>query len=563
MHGGSSSIHVDAPLTRRIPRPHFWRVIVMQHLPNDQTFERVTPASKQDHRLSFPPRAFKRNPTAANAFPTPVATADTLQPPGIPPPTRPDVPAHRRPRSPSCPPIPTPPKLNAHPHPPPPPPPHPRLSQPDIPPTRSISPNPGQGIAREVVVGSDTYLLVKDLVNLRGKDLDRRINLRNGVTNIGYQRDYADEAQENFMQACFSMMQVIPSTARNTAAGQKLEEAWKQVQDTSGIVRSQEIDLARTMNAWFDLDNTLAMREDTVYRKLDTLFRVGVPEHDDDDDEGYIETEHLGYIPAPSTSSSSTVRSIEHQYYNEVGEINLLKEKMFNFESEHRRQTFIREARRKTHQNVGPSDEGFDQQYLNDIEAMTRQFFLLKEKMEKLKEFCERQGIEVEDPNLPAFLDHSRRVGRSIHEQSGPHPGAKLKAVVSSRDTEADIARRTKIWAYNAALNKLVDLPEHETWDTLSEDNGPHTMAWADQQAEGDLAFLQDNDLVSAELVADDSALNEEKTVPQTRISSVSQGDPPLRRYSTPALPTFDALAPLRRGVLQSTPQKMIASSLK
>jgi hypothetical protein len=403
--------------------------------------------------------------------------------------------------------------------------------------------------------------LLKELVKLREKDLSKRSTLKNGVQDIVYQWQYAEETQENFMRACDTLMATLPSLTLDTALRQKLQETWSQMQDMSQHVKLREHGLGSSLHQLFELENRLAMKEKRVYQKFDAHFGLGAT--NSDDEEEYFKTDNLGGEVAPSRASSATTCSIAHEYYNKVGEIQLLKEDLFNFDSEHRKQDYIRWTQRQNGLQVEPSDDLFYQKFIDDKAAMVRTYMSIVEKMEETRDNCHRQGVQVDEPNLPGFLDHTFREEISLHNRSEVQQDGKPDLATLQRKETADNLLRVENWADNIQVNRPAGLPEHETWYSLSEENGPHTLDWVEQLTESPLSFPRDgNFLPTAAVLDDDEVLKERGRPPQKRTAAVSQGELPTRSYSTPALPTFNPRVPLRNGVLESVPQRPLTDHL-
>jgi hypothetical protein len=532
----------------------------MKRMPERQPLERRRPTrSKVSRHSSFPPgvrpavptpTAYAHIPLSPSAFASSphLRPADTIRPLGTWHPGGPDIQNQQRPRSP--------PRPFFQPS-------LPASKRPDIPLSRTESPNPTidpsrqDAEAHQVVIGGPTVTQLKELVQLRDKDLSKRSTLKNGVQDIVYQWQYAEEAQENFMRACDALMALLPGLALDTALKQKLQETWTQMQDMSGHVKIREQGLGLSLQQLFEFETRLATKEKRVYQKLDTLFGHGAAISEDEEE--YLPTENLGGMVAPSRASSATTCSMAHEYYNKVGEIQLQKEDLFNFDSEHRKQEYIRETQRQNGQPVEPSDDVFYQKFFEEKAAMVRTYMTIVEKMEETRDNCHRQGVEVDEPNLPGFLDHILREEQSLHDRLEARQDGKPDPAILLRNETAHSQLRLERWANITQVNRPVELPKHETWDTLSEQKAAHTLDWAEQQAESPLAFPQYSNFAPLTAVPDDDeVLKERGRPPQSRAAAVSQGERPSRRYSTPALPTFSSRTSLRNGTLGSVPQTSV-----
>ena len=471
-----------------------------------------------------------------------VRSADVAVPPKICPPGKPDVLPLLRPRSPSSPPF----RL----------PPFPYPERPDVAVERPGIPNGALNASRQALVGGDTVWQLKELVDLRGKDIGKRITLKTGVKDIVHQWQHAENTLDSFMKACSTLMATIPSEVMDTNPGRNLHEIWRQLKDIAEHVKIREMSLGTSLNDLFQLENKLATKEGKVYEKLHSI--VGGGKSDAEDDGEYFETEHFTAMSAPSATSSTSSPSIAHIYYSHVGDMNLLKEEIFNFDSEHRRQEFIREAQSRAEQPVEPSDQVFFQNFLDGRAALVHQYISAKEKMEEIRDSCVRQGVKVQLPNLPPFLDHSFRIERSLRDYPGPYHEEKSRQDVSLRDERADNRHRIAHWVWYTRVNKSIHLPEKDTWDSLSENTGPHTVEWTDQLMENDLAFSRYDQLVLPTSVTDD---NEEARRPGKPGPEAFPGNAPPRRCSTPALPTYLVQLRLQESTMERTPEGLVHGS--
>jgi hypothetical protein len=474
--------------------------------------------------------------------PSPLVTsADIAGHAGTWPPGNPDILTKQHPRNPSFPSFPLPP--------------FPPPEQLDV----AAVPNGTLNPSRQVLLGGDTACQLKELVDLRGKDIDKRITLKAGVKDIVHQWQHAENTLHSFMKACSALMAAVPGETMETIPGRNMHEAWRELKDISEHVKIREMRLGSSLNDLFQLENKLATKENKVYEKLHVI--LGAEDSDDEDEDEYFETEHFTAMSAPSATSSASTQSIAHIYYSHVGDMNLLKEEIFNFDSEHRRQEFAREAQRKAEQPVESSDQVFFRNFLDGRADLVHQYIFAKEKMEEIRGSCVRQGVEVQLPNLPPFLDHSFRIQRSFRDHPGPHHEEKSRPDLSLCNERADNGHRIARWVWHTRVNKPIYLPEQETWDSLSENTGPHTMGWADQQREHDLASPQYSQLVSPTSVTDDLIINEAAQKPWQLGPRSFPGNAPPRRHSTPALPTYRFQFRLQDETLERTPECLLHES--
>jgi hypothetical protein len=443
----------------------------------------------------------------------------------------------------------------------------PRSNQPDtvVDPERQAS----------MLLGWESVVQLKELVELREKDITKRINLKNGMRDIEFQWQHATKAQEGFMTACANMMSAFTNQTTDKAQLQSLHETWKQLQNLSGHIQSREMGFGMALNDLFQLENRLFLREEKFYERLQGIFGTGT--FSDSDEEDYFgETDDFTTaLSAPSSVSSATTRSVAHKYYSRVGDLNLLRERIFNVDSEHRRQKAMRDAQRVAGHRVQPPDKIFYKKFLDEKEAIVREYVLAKEKMEELMESCARQGVEVEPPNLPPFLDQSFR---DEQEHSGPGDAEEIKPDRSLRlHRNSTGHRRIQSWVQSIQADKPTELDLEQTWVALAETTGPHTLGWTDQQVENYLPFPIYSHLKppTFEMKSPTKSGNP-NNIPRTR-AEMFEDEAPLRRYSTPscnelavsrrysapALPTFTTYVRLRDGALDCLDEEVPNRSCK
>ena len=132
-----------------------------------------------------------------------------------------------------------------------------------------------EGILDTVVIGGDSTLLLKELVDLREKDIKRRIHVKNGVRGLEYQWQHATKTQDSFMMACATFMAAVSDRTIDSVQVQSMQEAWRQMQNLSGHIRSRETDLAKSLNDVFHLENRLYVKEHEFYQRLQGIAGTG------------------------------------------------------------------------------------------------------------------------------------------------------------------------------------------------------------------------------------------------------------------------------------------------
>jgi hypothetical protein len=145
---------------------------------------------------------------------------------------------------------------------------------------------------------------------------------------------------------------------------------------------------------------------------------------EDDDDNSYAaDPEHVQraslYAFSGSSSSSPSLSPLEHQYYDEIGNVTLAREHLYNLETDYLQKRYIRDAQRKAGGSTLVPDSHFFQEYFSERKRLIQQYVSSKDLVYRWYKACKEAGIEVEEPNLPPLiarstLDHSNRAEPDI-----------------------------------------------------------------------------------------------------------------------------------------------------
>jgi hypothetical protein len=171
----------------------------------------------------------------------------------------------------------------------------------------------------------------------------------------------------------------------------------------------------------------------------------------------------LSRVPSMSSSSSGSTISVRRQYFRKIGNINLLRDKIFNLESDLQLDQNDRDEQIAAGQSVEPSDEKFYADYFARREAIVREYWSTKAEMESLGRHCHSQGIDVQPANLPPFIDQifgrnedfilpnanknnpdkisdaERNIMhwvRHVHRMSEPEPSLSMENIMTDREAE-------------------------------------------------------------------------------------------------------------------------------
>jgi hypothetical protein len=326
-----------------------------------------------------------------------------------------------------------------------------------------------------------------------------------------------------------------------------------------------------------DMERKLQTRENILYADMKraqgggTEYSSSAEEEVDDDDEADILS-----VYSAGTSDS---HPLERQYYDRIGDVNIFRERLFNFESEHQRQRIIRKTREADGAQPMPPDGDFMESYIEARGALIQEYSMAKRDVQRLKELCRSLNLVVEEPNFPAedegdSLDRMLRYTREMSQSVAPSNPGRLRRSLDSPDI-ADF-RIDDDEPKSRVHNWLIDLWKSRgssgVKDNLdhvrnaAQDNGP-SFKTNPRTAPGSIRNLQ----VPSTDVEEWTELQAAASVPlpnyqmlssASRTPSISnesprfdkwQGDIPLdrRRYSDPA---EDVARNVRKEVLSPSP---------
>jgi hypothetical protein len=247
-----------------------------------------------------------------------------------------------------------------------------------------------------------------------------------------------------------------------------------------------------------------------------------------------------------TNSTISSTNPLVNRYYDRIGDIHLLRERLFNFEAEHRRQLAVRTALWKSRHNVETPDPVFFETYFRGREKFIREYSDANQEVQQLRSQCRDQGLEVEEPNLPPFneaqaLDQSRRDEKSI---AYVNPASVDGSASIATDLLAvDIESKARVVAWLGGIEKEGPAPlQHtkvsdsnvgeSTAGISTSDPSPHEKG-PTEEALPLLATLSPQN-VQAELWDKEHNIVDDMDEVVRKLFPDFQGDPPRRRYSEP-----------------------------
>lgn len=382
---------------------------------------------------------------------------------------------------------------------------------------------------------------LKEVVNLRDRVVEKRVNIGNAETELERQRQYTEKAQNRFMKASRAFMASIDDGSSRSENQKALKKNWQLLQQSSDLFKSRGKRLRSAQHELQEWENTLLLKEEELYEDYLKKFLGAMSSVSSEE----TETQNTSDFEAVSakSDSSDTMEPIVQQYYDRIGDVNILRERMYNFEGDHRRLTLMREAQRKEGLPIDPPEKEFYEIYFQEREYLARQYTSTKEDMYRLRSDCYIHGFHVEAPNLPPFLDQSYRIERSAAKKYSAPPfegrfNPDVYLLFGHLDNKVRVAR----WISDvrqANQEVVVEMPEskleatrHAIIKPLAPRSPGETSSWTDIEAEDYLRLPYYGQLQPSEadgLEKDGTELAFEKI----------QGDPPKRRYSEPNLPSF------------------------
>jgi hypothetical protein len=274
---------------------------------------------------------------------------------------------------------------------------------------------------------------------------------------------------------------------------------------------------------------------------------------------------HSTTLPPDNSDTDSTTESSQNpfvdRYYDRIGDIHLIRERMFNFEAEHRRQLAVRAALWRNRQNLEPPDPIFYERYFNKRADFIRDYSAASQEVQQLSLICREQGLEIEEPNLPSFsetqaLDRTRRDQQSLSFVNPASVDGNASVLVQRLADDIDTKARVAVWLSDVKKEE----PEQHPLITHQETDRPKSNFVSGiyevlTSPEPRQDIMDDPPLISQYIPfrsplhivqtpdSDHDFTNlEDQTADVSAAESKQpfsnfQADPPRRRYSDPCLP--------------------------
>ena len=237
-------------------------------------------------------------------------------------------------------------------------------------------------------------LLIRERIRIatQQKDLARQLPL--------HKSSYAE-----FMDLLRQCLPEIIESNISESTRELLVRDWSMFDKFSGTLEAWQARVDQDQDELWKHESRFRLKEKAVYDAISNSHHAVLTQHSRTTSSSHAPSTEI-YLPIRRpTSEASSTDSDEDEYYYAIGKINLLRDKIFNLESAFRQQRLIREAELDDIQTPAyPGDEMF-KDYIRGRKHIIEDYVKAKTAMELSGERCREKGLEVDPPNLPAFLD--------------------------------------------------------------------------------------------------------------------------------------------------------------
>jgi hypothetical protein len=252
--------------------------------------------------------------------------------------------------------------------------------------------------------------------------LTKRAQVEDERTHLPHVRDRAVSAQREFLNALSSSQQASSPPERYT---RRLEELHEQVHQAHNELQSQEFIVQGLENELSDLEYRHGKKEKEFYAGL--RFPVSSASSYVDDGVASIEQEES---IVPSEEDDEDVASIVNDYYDKAGDITIERERLEEFEGDHRRAITIRANMVANGQEVFPLEKDFLHDYFHGRRKLIQSYLKVKAEAQKLHEQCVTRGYSVSQfagaDYLHRPLDQAGRFRVNSHNEKVVNTTAQL-----------------------------------------------------------------------------------------------------------------------------------------
>jgi hypothetical protein len=253
--------------------------------------------------------------------------------------------------------------------------------------------------------------------------IKKRIAAANRRNDLKSQLPLFLVANREFTEIIDQITPVLEQTDVSVELKARFSQAW---------IKSQE--LANTIQRWAHLlegdeDNELLILEGKCLAnqiEISNLVHDLVPQPSVDRYAHISETLSETFVPTPSparsitSSSSGSTVTIRQRYYKTIGTMNLLRDRIFNLDSELEIQKREREMDRDAGELVPAVDDDLEAEFRRRRIDIIEEYWATKKEMAHTLQVCRDGNIRVQAANLPPHLDQlfQKDYGRDSFSES-------------------------------------------------------------------------------------------------------------------------------------------------
>jgi hypothetical protein len=359
--------------------------------------------------------------------------------------------------------------------------------------------------------------LVKEIIDDQTRLVNKRVSARNRRNDLKAQLP-------NYLAAYYGLRAFFEHALAEIAKSNmpdhiktQLPNRWSKVEGVSQTIKDWQGLLEQDEDDVHKLESRCLAKEAELARLLKSLDPNSALDAEEGSSQTFSETFFATVSRAASVSSSSSgsTVTVRQKYLRTIGNINLLRDRIFNLDSEIRLQMIKRGEDQYSSRPVKISDDEFLADYRTRREAIIQEYWSSKAEMEKLGDRCLEEGVPVQPANLPLYID---QLFSRNHDVISPAPAK--KSPYDMPDTARNIIR----WV------------RHVQKMSQSESVSATGATMTDREVEELLPLPQYQNLqASTDLDLPTLALSNTHSAPHPRNF---EGEIPTarRRYSAPAL---------------------------
>lgn len=249
------------------------------------------------------------------------------------------------------------------------------------------------------------FRAMKELVEVHDKVMEKRIGMEIQESNYQAQWKHTSDHLSRFLVAASAFMSTVP-TLSVAAELPRLTESYAGLQHSVLHLQRWQSEGKHDQHELTRLEGLLNEKEEAVYRQFREI--ISPPAFGD---ALSSQSEH-SLSPEQFSESSEKSDPMEHDYYDKIGELRLIRENIYNTDADQKRRRLQREFELRSGEYVPIFNvRQLFEEYAQTRERLIQEYFDTKQEMEELRRLCQKRGIEVASPNLPP-LDLSRTVER-------------------------------------------------------------------------------------------------------------------------------------------------------